>query len=206
MFQRPNDAFSQFYYSVQLQKRIQDRQLSVKWNDGKVINYPHNYWPDYCTRSSCFNLAIGKRTFSSSVFNKHDQATIKTAHINQDNDQVHVEWINNDAHTMSSYQLDELKSHRLADSSENQQLRIKRRLWDRHQNNNIPRFEFNKVLNDKFQLYDWLRSILESGAAIIDNVPKEVGQLQKITQQVTDLRHSFSGSEMILLLIEQTMN
>ena len=94
--QHPNHAFSQLYYSVQVQNRIQDKLLSIKWNDGKVINYPYIYLRDHCPSPSCYNPQPGKRTLLNSFLKEYDKVTIKTAHINPDTDELHVEWINDD--------------------------------------------------------------------------------------------------------------
>ena len=191
IFKRPIQAFSQLYYSVQVQNRVEDKLLSLQWDDGKVLNYPYIYLRDDRLCPSCYNPPTKKH--NSNFVDNDDKATIKSARIDQEKDELHIEWINDGLHTSSSYRLDWLKSHGLVSIAENQQYRMKRRLWETHLKDIIPRFEFDKVLNDKLQLYEWLQTILQNGAAIIDNVPKQVGQLQRVALQVSDLRHSFYG-------------
>lgn len=189
--QRPYVAFSQFYYSVQVENRIEDKLLSLKWDDGEIRNYPHYYLRDQCP--SCYNPQTRQRINSNLVLSNYAKTTIKTAHIDQDSDELHVEWMDDGSYTSSRYRLDWLKTHQFVSPTDNKQFRMKRRLWDSNAELNVPRFDFNKVLSDKLELYEWLRSILQNGSAIIDNMPKKIGQIQRVTQQVTDIRQTAYG-------------
>jgi isopenicillin N synthase-like dioxygenase len=50
---------------------------------------------------------------------------------------------------------------------------------------NMPTFEFEKLLNDEQEVYKWLRTLIsETGITKIENTPKEKGQLLKLSERV----------------------
>lgn len=176
-------------YSVQVENRINEKLLCVKWEDGQTTNYPHIYLRDNCPCPSCYDPQVRQRTISNAIYDDYINATIKTAYVDQDKDEIHVEWINDGQHTSSIFQLDWLKNCRFASQDEIQQPRINRSLWNSDTRNNIPRFDFNQVMNDRLQLYQWLRSLLKHGIAIIENVlPNEIGQVRKLANKIAYLR------------------
>lgn len=194
IYRRPDYLWPQLsYYSVQVENRIDDKLLSLKWEDGKVTEYPHIYLRDNCPCPSCYNPQTRQRVISNLIFDDYANATIKSAHVDQDKDELHVEWTNDGQHESSIYQLDWLKDRRFASQAESQQVRINRNLWDSDTQNNLQRFDYNELIENKSQLYQWLRSILDHGIAIIDKVPDETSQVRKLANQVSYLRPSCYG-------------
>ena len=192
ILQRPYYLSSKRYYAVHVENRLPDKMLSVTWEDGKVSHFPHIYLRDNCPCKSCFDKGAGQRLTYNPVYNGFTKAAIKTARINGDNN-VSIEWLNDDQHTSSIFQLDWLKANRFHTKYDDETKTIERRLWDSKIKDELPEFDFNHIISDNLMLYKWLRCVMETGIARVVNIPDGDGQLYKIADQVSHLRRSCYG-------------
>lgn len=192
IFQHPYYLSFKQYCTVKVKNRIQDKILSVTWEDGKISNYPHIYLRDNCQCPLCFDKGASQRLTYNPVYNGFTKAVIKAAHVSQ-NGNVSVEWLNDDQHTSSSFSIDWLKANRFHTDYEDETKTVKRRLWDNKMKDNLPEFDFNAIVGDKSVLYQWLRCVMETGIARVINLPAGDGHIPKIADQVSHLRKSCYG-------------
>ncbi len=60
-------------------------------------------------------------------------------------------------------------------------------LWGQEmsEEGNLPTFQFEKLLNDEQELYEWLLTVAtQTGVAKIENAPKDLGELFKLGERV----------------------
>ena len=70
------------------------------------------------------------------------------------------------------------------------------KLWgsEMSEEENIPTFQFNKILNDERELYNWLVTLAtQTGIARLQDTPKERGQLQVLGERVGYLAQTSYG-------------
>ncbi|EDV24686.1 uncharacterized protein TRIADDRAFT_26039 [Trichoplax adhaerens] len=193
VLRRPYWLSSKLYYSIQVENRVQDKLVSVKWDDGKVTDYPHVYLRDNCRCPSCFDPQAQQRIISNPIYHNYTDAIVKTACMNENKDKLHLEWINDGEHTSSVFELDWLKAHRFTGDDKKDVHPIKRQLWGSEIQHDIPQFDFDRILNDKSELYRWLRCVMERGIALIVGLPKRAGQVEKVAAKIGHLRETIYG-------------
>ncbi len=58
----------------------------------------------------------------------------------------------------------------------------------------LPTFQFEKLLNDEREVYEWLVTVAtQTGVAKIENAPKELGEIFKLAEQVGYLAQTSCG-------------
>jgi len=66
-------------------------------------------------------------------------------------------------------------------------------LWGSHLVDSIPQIKFEKLLVSDEALYEWLTALEETGFALLTGAPHQTGQLQRIADKVSCLRHTNLG-------------
>ena len=78
------------------------------------------------------------------------------------------------------------------------------RLWgpEMSEEENMPKFQFEKLLNDEQELYKWLVTLVtQTGIAKVENARKEKGQLQILGERVGYLMQTSYGLVYYLVCI-----
>ncbi|RDD38635.1 Gamma-butyrobetaine dioxygenase [Trichoplax sp. H2] len=177
---------------LNIENRVQDKLISVTWDDGKTTNYPHIYLRDNCCCSSCFDPQTQQRSISNAVYHNYANATIKTARVDDKNDKLYLEWINDGEHTTSNFELDWLKAHRSITYDDIEVNPVTKQLWGSEMKNNLPQFDYNKILNDDSELHRWVRCMLKVGISLLVGLPEDIGQVKKSTFKI----HTDKGDDL----------
>ncbi|EDV24687.1 uncharacterized protein TRIADDRAFT_25731 [Trichoplax adhaerens] len=194
VLRRPYWLSSKLYYSIQVENRVQDKLVSVKWDDGKITDYPHVYLRDNCRCPSCFDPQAQQRIISNPIYHNYANATVR---ICDKGERLQIDWYEDEKHPYSEFKLDWLRKYRFS-TEEDEMVASNiyhrdRQIWGSEMLNKIPRYDFYALLQDKLELYRWLRSLIKIGITILDNVPEKPGQMHKLADRVSFLKLTTYG-------------
>ena len=156
--------------------------LAVRWRDGTEDKFPYLYLRENCRCEECFQNTEKIRLVNVPKFIDLNVAA-ETADLNHDGEELNVTW--QDGHS-SVYSSEFLRNIRYKEPGEGQPAGVLRegtKIWGSEfsEEGKLPTFDFEKLLKDDLELYNWL-VVLATGTGIakLRNVPKEPNQLQLV--------------------------
>ncbi|OQR82065.1 gamma-butyrobetaine dioxygenase [Thraustotheca clavata] len=168
-----------------------EETLKLSWSDGIQSSFHYVWLRDNCNCSKCRHPIAEERmhdTLSIDLDISPTQVTaVPASDINEAS--VHVEWP--DAH-VSQYSASFLQKncyHRLSEASDiNNQV-----LWRASDmESNMPRIDYQK-LNEENGAVEWLELLDTYGFTLIENVPSDEEQCQRVAERIALVRNTFWG-------------
>jgi gamma-butyrobetaine dioxygenase len=122
-----------------------------------------------------------------------------------------VIWDDNDRHHKSEYDLEWLKARNFTDENRRNYLqkfyRPTKNLWSKNNfANSLQYFNFNKIVEDDFEMYKWLHALTVNGVAIIKDVPQTENEARVIAERVGFIRRTHYGEEFMVKAKADTSN
>lgn len=71
---------------------------------------------------------------------------------------------------------------------------------------NLENFEFDRIINEDIELYNWLKCMITKGVAIITNVRESENQVRVLANRIAFIRRTHYGEEFIVKAKEGTSN
>ncbi|KAI5956239.1 hypothetical protein KGF54_000714 [Candida jiufengensis] len=177
-----------------------DNTIEIRWSDGQKSKY-HNIWlRDNCHCSSCYYPLTKQRLLNSSTIDLN----IKTKSITPKNDEIEIVWDND--HT-SIYDTDWLRIHSynpklvpIEDKLKNAKEILKQELWQvKDIENNLPQVDYNTVMQSSDEtdqeeaIKDWSLKIWKYGFCLINNVPINPKDTEKLCEKLNYIRPTHYG-------------
>ncbi|XP_006820164.1 gamma-butyrobetaine dioxygenase-like [Saccoglossus kowalevskii] len=165
-----------------------ERLVMVTFADGLQSKYPYIWLLDNCLCSKCYIHSANQRRL---LFSQLDfQAAPESVTITADGANLTVTWSKEHS---SDYTADWLRTHQFDSSKPDEAAEPHLNIWGAEMVNTIPTYNFESVMNDDAELYKWLNSLNTTGLALIKNVPRKVGQNERIANRVSYLRPTNYG-------------
>ena len=161
-----------------------DQCLAVKWHDGTEDKFPYLYLRENCRCEECFDGFHNARTYRVPKIFNHDFAA-ETADLNHDGEELNVTW--QDGHS-SVYSSEYLRNLRYKDEAGLfGVLKKGTKVWGSEfsEEGKLPTFDFEKLLKDDRELYNWLVTLVAGpGIARLENVSPKSNQLERLGERV----------------------
>jgi len=165
---------------------LADRVL-VKWADGRVSPFHHQWLRDNCPCPLCVYTVTREQVLE--IVDVADDLTAHQTRIDADGS-LCIEW--QDGH-LSRFDPGWLRAHAYDDESraERQAAKPKSRLWNSELK--LPVFEYQALMDDNHALLQWLLAVRDIGLTQVRGVPTEPGSLKLIAQRISFIRESNFG-------------
>ncbi|MGH8451078.1 gamma-butyrobetaine dioxygenase [Pseudomonas sp.] len=166
--------------------QVLDDQIRVRWADGRVSPFHHQWLRDNCPCGECVYSVTREQVLEIVDVDAHLRAI--DAHIDQGF--LSVTW--SGGHR-SQYDPGWLRAHAYDDDSraERRAAKPKSQLWDNRFQ--LPVFEYSAVMENSNALLQWLLALRDSGLTQIRGVPTEPGSLALIAKRISFIRESNFG-------------
>ena len=166
--------------------QVLDDQIRVRWADGRVSPFHHQWLRDNCPCSECVYSLTREQVLEVVDVDEHLLAV--SAAIDQGF--LSVQW--HGGHR-SQYDPGWLRAHAYDDQSraERRAAKPKSQLWD--STFALPIFEYSAVMEDPIALLQWLLAVRDCGLTQIRGVPTELGSLALIAKRISFIRESNFG-------------
>ena len=172
-----------------------DQCLAVKWHDGTEDKFPFLYLRENCRCEQCFQSDKMIRMVNvPKLLDLNVEA--ETADLKHDGEQLHVKWQDGHSSVYSSEYLRNIKYKKPGEGQPAGVLRKGTEIWGSEfsEEGKLPTFDFEKLLKDDREFYDWLTSLATgTGIAKLENVPRERNQLQLLGDRVGYLMETVYG-------------
>ncbi|MCS4247392.1 gamma-butyrobetaine dioxygenase [Pseudomonas sp. BIGb0164] len=166
--------------------QVLDDQIRVRWADGRVSPFHHQWLRDNCPCAHCVYSVTREQVLE--IVDVDEQLTAISAHIVQGD--LSVEW--SGGHH-SRYDPGWLRAHAYDDESraERRAAKPKSQLWDSRFE--LPVFDYTAIMQDPGVLLQWLLALRDTGLTQIRGVPTEPGSLAFIAKRISFIRESNFG-------------
>ncbi|XP_066278726.1 gamma-butyrobetaine dioxygenase-like [Branchiostoma lanceolatum] len=172
--------------------------LKVEWSTGGVSKYPYVWLRDNCQCPKCFAAEHNNRRIMTSDIDL-DVAPVTTEVSDKDGgSSLYVTWP--DGHR-SQYDWQWLRDRCFspqARADREKQWKNKKQLWGADIAANLPTFDFPALLTDDRALYDFLYGLDTVGLVLVQNVPRHLGQVEKLANRVSFLKQNVYGAEIVV--------
>ncbi|XP_066265539.1 gamma-butyrobetaine dioxygenase-like [Branchiostoma lanceolatum] len=172
------------------------RVVEVEWSEGGVSMFPYVWLRDNCQCQQCFNPDSRARLFLMADLDVNLSPV--TADVYAAGTMLTVDWP--DGHH-SQYDWSWLKGRCFSTQALEKRGRDwqrKTKLWGSELAHDLPKADFPTLLTDDRALYDFLFRLDSVGLVLVQNVPCEIGQLQRLANRVAFLRHTNYGKEFVV--------
>lgn len=163
--------------------------LAITWSDGRVSPFHHQWLRDNCACSQCV-YGVTREQLLEIV----DVAETLSPQRTRVDEQGHllVDW--QDGHR-SRFHPGWLRAHAYDEASraERRAQRAQPRLWGAELAEQLPQFDFHRVLEDDGALLQWLLALRDIGLTQLIGVPSGPGALQQIGRRISFIRESNFG-------------
>ncbi|MGY2402938.1 gamma-butyrobetaine dioxygenase [Pseudomonas sp. SDO5271_S396] len=166
--------------------QVLDDQLRVRWADGRISPFHHQWLRDNCPCAHCVYSVTREQVLE--IVDVDEPLTALTARIEQGD--LSVEW--RGGHH-SRFDPGWLRAHAYDDESRAERRAAKptAQLWDSHFQ--LPVFDYATVMQDPDGLLQWLLALRDTGLTQIRGVPTEPGSLALIAKHISFIRESNFG-------------
>ncbi|EJF73829.1 gamma-butyrobetaine dioxygenase [Pseudomonas sp. D8002] len=166
--------------------QVHGDHLSVRWADGRVSPFHHQWLRDNCPCPVCVYSVTREQVLE--IVDVDEHLTALSARIDQG--LLTVEW--SGGHR-SQYDPGWLRAHAYDDESraERRAAKPKSLLWDR--TFELPVFDYAALMEDPKALLQWLLALRDSGLTQVRGVPTEPGSLALIAKRISFIRESNFG-------------
>lgn len=173
--------------------QIEDDKIIIEFDNVGKSKF-HSIWlRDNCHCQKCYYDSTKQRLVNSCLIN----LDIKPKLISSEKDQLTVFWIddNEDIHK-SIYKSDWLALHAYNPVIVKEKLPplINQELWQvKDIENNLPKIDFNQVMEDDNVRKDWIFKIWKHGFCLIDNVPVNLKDTKRLCERLDYIRPTHYG-------------
>ncbi|XP_078583871.1 gamma-butyrobetaine dioxygenase-like [Branchiostoma floridae x Branchiostoma japonicum] len=173
------------------------RMMEVEWSDGGVSRFPYVWLRDNCQCPQCFKPNSRSRLVLMSDLDVNVSPVRVESQAR--GGLLWVEW--SDGH-QSQYDWQWLKERCFSPHAMSERERgwqRKTQLWGAEITHNLPRADFPVLLTDDRALYDFLVILDSVGLVLVQNVPCDVGQVERLANRVAFLKQTCSGKEFVVV-------
>ncbi|KAA0978377.1 gamma-butyrobetaine dioxygenase [Pseudomonas sp. ANT_H12B] len=162
-------------------------RIQVKWADGRVSPFHHQWLRDNCPCPLCVYTVTREQVLE--IVDVEENLIATQASVDAQGC-LCVDW--QDGH-LSRFDPGWLRAHAYDDESraERRAPKPKSQLWDNHLK--LPVFEYQALMNDNDALLQWLLAVRDIGLTQVRGVPTEPGSLKLIAQRISFIRESNFG-------------
>ncbi|XP_035663162.1 gamma-butyrobetaine dioxygenase-like [Branchiostoma floridae] len=175
-----------------------DRMVEVEWSDGGVSRFPYIWLRDNCQCPQCFKRDSRCRLILMSDLDVNVSPVRVESQAR--GGLLSVEW--SDGH-QSRYDWQWLKERCFSPqvmSERGKGWQRKTRLWGAELTHDLPKADFPVLLTDDRALYDFLVILDSVGLVLAQNVPCDVGQVERLANRVAFLRQTSGfGKEFVVV-------
>ncbi|XP_070534059.1 gamma-butyrobetaine dioxygenase-like [Ptychodera flava] len=166
------------------EKQVGRREVRVRWGDGFESAYPFVWLRDNCFCPSCYEATAQARMF---LVEDLDVEIVPTdVKVALDGRSLTVCWPGGHQSNFSSEFL------RATEFSERRPTKHTH-LWGSELLQNLPRFQFQNLLEDDRVLLQYMETLWNVGLVLVQNVPQQTGQIQKLAEKISFLRVTTYG-------------
>ncbi|KAI8519039.1 Gamma-butyrobetaine dioxygenase [Branchiostoma belcheri] len=173
------------------------RVVEVEWSDGGVSRFPYVWLRDNCQCQQCFNPDSRARLVLMADLDV--RLSPVRAEVQAAGSLLTVDWP--DGH-QSRYDWPWLKARCFSTPALEKRAgdwQRKTRLWGAELADDLPTADFPALLTDDRALYNFLFLLDSVGLVLVQNVPCEVGQLDRLANRVAFLKLTNYGKEFVVM-------
>ncbi|CAH1250468.1 BBOX1 [Branchiostoma lanceolatum] len=173
------------------------RMVEVEWSGGGVSRFPYVWLRDNCQCPQCFNPDSRSRLVLMSDLDVNVSPV--RVELQARGGLLSVDW--QDGHK-SQYDQHWLKKHCLsiqALSKRQKDWQRKTKLWGAELTHDLPKADFHALLTNDLALYDFLVRLDSLGLVLVQNVPCDVGQVERLANRVAFLKQTSFGKEFVVM-------
>ncbi|XP_035662137.1 gamma-butyrobetaine dioxygenase-like [Branchiostoma floridae] len=172
------------------------RVVEVEWSGGGVSRFPYVWLRDNCQCQKCFNPDSRARLVLMADLDV--KLSPVRAEVQAAGSLLTVDWP--DGH-QSQYDWPWLKARCFSTQAlekRGKDWQRKTQLWGSELAQDLPKADFSVLLTDDRALYDFLFLLDSVGLVLVQNVPCEVGQVDRLANRVAFLKHTNYGKEFVV--------
>jgi gamma-butyrobetaine dioxygenase len=163
------------------------RQLTVTWRDGHQSLFHYIWLRDNCACIECGNRYSGHRYLE---LNDIDDNITPRNILVDDEGKLQIEW-NGDGH-LTTYSANWLREHCYSSAAIDKR-RHRPVLWDSKIENDIPEWDYEKIIEDDDSRLKLFQRINDYGFAIISNVPTQPDEIEQLASVFGFIRQTHYG-------------
>ncbi|CAH1250334.1 BBOX1 [Branchiostoma lanceolatum] len=168
------------------------RMVEVEWSGGGVSRFPYVWLRDNCQCPQCFNPDSRSRL----VLMLDLDVNVSPVRVEvQGGSSLSVEWPDGHQSQYDRHWLRERCFSTQALSERQRDWHRKTQLWGADLAHNLPKADFPALLTDDRALYDFLIRLDSVGLVLVQNVPCDVGQVEKLANRVAFLKQTCFGKD-----------
>ncbi|XP_078693323.1 gamma-butyrobetaine dioxygenase-like isoform X1 [Branchiostoma floridae x Branchiostoma belcheri] len=173
------------------------RMVEVEWSDGGVSRFPYVWLRDNCQCSQCFNPdSLSRRVLMTDLDVNVSPVRVK---LQAKGSLLSVEWPQGHQSQYDCQWLRERCFSPQARSERERDWQRKTQLWGAELVHNLPKADFPAILTDDRALHDFLALLDSVGLVLVQRVPCEVGQVERLANRVAYLRPTNFGKEFVVV-------
>ncbi|CAH1250332.1 BBOX1 [Branchiostoma lanceolatum] len=173
------------------------RMVEVEWSGGGVSRFPYVWLRDNCQCPQCFNPDSRSRLVL--MLDLDVNVSPVRVEVQAGGSSLSVEWPDGHQSQYDRHWLRERCFSTQALSERQRDWHRKTQLWGAELAHNMPKADFPALLTDDRALYDFLVRLDSVGLVLVQNVPCDVGQVEKLANRVAFLKHTCSGKEFVVM-------
>lgn len=167
-----------------------ERVLKVTWSNGRLSRFPYVFLRENCKCNECFHPSSKQRLIDTVRDVDLNLKLIKQATVSVDGATLRCEWP--DGHR-SVYSANWLYERLMPEEDERRAkledagglVRDELILWgNERMQDNIPRYEYEAVMNDDKTLFDYLFTLYQYGLIVVENAPARSGVSAKLAARI----------------------
>ncbi|XP_064619881.1 gamma-butyrobetaine dioxygenase-like [Lineus longissimus] len=171
-------------------------RLCITYADGKTYQLPYVYLRDNCQCPRCWHPS----TLSRQVLMMDLDINIKPSHakVVQDGKGIEIAWP--DGH-VSPYPSEFLRERSFSQEAQSRRVDtygVKHQMWGAEHKDKMRKYDFLDIINNDRVFLDWLLEMERCGLTMIQNAPREIGQLEQIGARVCFLRRTNYGDTFVV--------
>nr|XP_054761972.1 gamma-butyrobetaine dioxygenase-like [Lytechinus pictus] len=173
----------------------------VNWKDGYTGRYPFVWLRDNCRCPLCYYPSSKQRCVLLCDIDVEMEP--ESEEIIDNGEELKIYWPDKHVSPFPSRWL----YHNRFDKTQYDSVKdIKPKPWGSEMIDQLPKFDYKKVMEDSRVLRDCLRSLIVSGIAVLTGAPKEQGVTEEIGKRVGHLRTTMYGKTFEVLAIASSSN
>ncbi|XP_022082911.1 gamma-butyrobetaine dioxygenase-like isoform X2 [Acanthaster planci] len=177
------------------------RWYRVAMDSGYEGTYPYVWLRDNCRCSECFSPPSLQRM--SKMSDLDPEVMPLSEELLDEGSKLRVTWP--DQHR-SEFDAAWLNRQRFSEMQQDTVSCPIRKSWGAELNGRIPAFDFQKLLQDDLELYNWLDVLNTKGLALVKGAPTEKGPSRQLAERVAFLKRTFYGEVFEILRKQDASN
>ncbi|XP_038052337.1 gamma-butyrobetaine dioxygenase-like [Patiria miniata] len=163
-------------------------QYRVEFSSGPVGVYPYVWMRDNCRCPDCYHPSSWQR--ASSISDLDPDVVPTSEELVDEGSVLRVVWP--DQHS-SDFQAAWLNRQRFSESEKDEVGSPELQTWGGELNGRIPTFDFQRLLEEDKELYNWLDVLNVKGLALVNGAPIRQGALEELAEKVAYTKTTIYG-------------